>query len=162
MDPPATEWHRNLRVTSSGGGTVCKAIYRAMQMYIHMPQDKSAVYLDTERGKIFANSTDLESFIEKEFPKYTGNVAKTLATLSVDPKSRPVRINIPNMPRKTDKRRVYELDIGAMMNAWNNLGYDIDFRQSFGADMWGAAVPEQIRHDVREYDIDDPPPRRPS
>lgn len=149
VDAPPTPWHENLRITSAGGLTICKAVGTCLNAmnegrtfpWLHVDKSKKALYVEPE---------PFERHMSNEYPKFTGQVTAILGRLShgiARPRVKPIG---PGRPRRP---RCYVLNIEAIMTALEHHGYDTDYRLVFGETMWNEVVPENIRREYQEDEV---------
>lgn len=157
IDAPKTPWHDQMRVTSAGGLTICQAIQGCMEL-VQRQQYTKAIHIDPKKSKVYIKAEEFETFVEKNFPRYKGQVTKTLQRLA---KGAPERVRIPQegkLIRNCPRHYMYPIDIKAVIGALHAHGYETDFRDVFGVDMWAKVVPKHIRDELKDVDIPEPPP----
>ena len=146
VDAPPTPWHENLRITSAGGLTLCKAIGTSLSA-VNEGRTFPWLHIDKARAKVFIEPEPFERHVSQEYPKFTGQVTAILGRLSHGIIRPRVKSHGPGRPRRP---RCYDINIDAVMTALEHHGYDTDYRSAFGEKMWSQVAPEHIRIEYQE------------
>lgn len=148
IDAPPSPWHEHLRITSAGGMLICRILAEALR---EVGQGKEYDWLILKRRsrKVYIRPDLFEVFVERNYQKFRGQAVRTLERLSHGQK----RVSVMTTFRREvmeQKPRCYVLNIGAVMNALHNRGYDVDFRGVFGEEMWRVVAPHDIQRELDE------------
>ena len=157
IDAPTTVWHEQMRITSAGGMVICQAIQGCLEL-VQRNQYNEIIHIDRRKAEVYIKAEKLEAYVEKNYPRYRGQVTKTLARLS---KGEPIRVRIPQegkQVRSWPRLYMYPIDISAVINALHAHGYETDFRSVFGEDMWAEVAPKVVQDDLKDTEIPEPPP----
>jgi hypothetical protein len=144
INVPTTDWHDHQRVSSAGGQIVCKAIHQAI-LNVMQKGNQAYLYIDQKRHRVLVPASDMEKFIEDNFPKFRGNACQILARIS---HTNTVRYRTPkDSPHRGSRPTMLDIDLRSVLLALHRLNYDIDYRKAFGETMWEAVVPDSIKQD---------------
>ena len=146
VDAPPTPWHENLRITSAGGLTVCKAIGTSLSA---ANEGRTFPWLHVEKAKckVFVEPEPFERHMAQEYPKFSGQITAILGRLSHGIYRPRVKSPGPGRPRRP---RCYDINIEAVMTALEHHGYDTDYRAVFGETMWRAVAPAHIQSEYQD------------
>lgn len=154
VDAPATPWHEHLRVTTSGGIEVCKAINVALLEKRHVGRG-TGVIVQQDRKRILVEAKTFESFarnlLGQQAPR---DVLKTLKRLTTG-ETRP-RLDDPGDRAEYGPRpRCWILDLRAVLMALHQRGYDTDWREILGMEFWRQVAPPTIQDQLKDVELGD-------
>lgn len=149
MDPPLSPWHESLRIKSAGGMIICKAIAESIRR--DGLEGNEWLFINKQKHKVYIKPSEFENHILRNYIRYKGQAIKSLARMSHGKKR--VRLDEKGLQNKKSSRPwCYELNVPALMRVLDEVGYDVDFREAFGTEMWSKLAPDEIQNSIEQED----------
>lgn len=166
IDAPLTEWHQQFRTNTPGTLEVCKAINALIsEMRLRGGAPVTGSGLVVERGNtqhsmgrkkeitgVFLFASQFEDYLRRSSGKVTFNLANSIK--AVAKAARPRLSNPADRATYGEQPRGWQVDVGAVLRALTRLGYDTDWRDVLGPDIWNTQAPEEVQADYKDRPMD--------